>query len=129
MFSHLFKRAVQFLVAAYLFSKGYRSPYRICALVHVHHRHVFVWSLSPLWKPTVWLLGYRGEIVMKGLKKYKRKRQQHRLEIQRQHHNRMESLKKPLIRMSGQLRNDLMRAEKIWTNLFSKESTNDESNR
>ena len=66
---------------------------------------------------------------MKGLKKYKRKRQQHRLEIQRQHHNRMESLKKPLIRMSGQLRNDLMRAEKIWTNLFSKESTNDESNR
>ena len=121
IFTRPLKTLLQFFFAAYLFSEGYSNPHTIATLIQTSARQIHRWALSPLWKPTVWLLGHRGQIQMKGLTKYRRKRQEYRLEIQRQHHDRLEAIKKPLLRMSGLLSHDLRKAERLWTEMFSSE--------
>ena len=119
LFTRLLKTLLQFFFASYLFSEGCTNPHTIATLIQSNARQIYRWALSPLWKPTVWLLGHRGEIQMKGLTKFQRQRQAYRLEIQRQHHARLEAVKKPMLRISGQLSNDLIKAERLWTKMFS----------
>ena len=107
------KTIFQFIFATYLFSKGFRKARVISEALHIHPIRVCKWCKSPLWRVATRFLGYTGTEKVTGTTKWEKK------QLARLREARLEKAKDVARRLAGENGNDLRRAERLWTKLFS----------
>ena len=104
---------LQFVFSAYLFANFQFKARTISNTLRIRETQVFEFALSPLWKPTLFLMGYRGEHEIKGLFHYKKWRCYSAKDM---HQDRMDRWKN--LRQNAP-RYDFGQARKVWTELFT----------
>ena len=109
------KTLLQFLFAAYFFSKGFRKARVISEALHIHPIRVCKWSKSPLWRVATLFWGYTGTDKVTQTAKWEKK------QLSQLREARLDKQKDVARRLAGRNSNDLLRAEKLWTTLFKSE--------
>ena len=113
------KTLLQFLFAAYFFSKGFRKARVISEALHIHPIRVCKWCKSPLWRVATRFWGYTGTDKVTQTAKWEKK------QLSQLRAARLDKQKDVARRLAGENGNDLRRAERLWTTLFKNEVTHD----
>ena len=107
------KTIFQFFFATYLFSKGFRKARVISEALHIHPISICIWCKSPLWRVATRFWGYRGTDKVTQTAQWEKK------QLAKLREERLEKQKDVARRLAGENGNDLRRAERLWTDLFS----------
>ena len=112
-----------FLFSAYLFAcRGFR-PSTISNTLDIKRKQVMEWGLHPLWKPTLYIFGYRRKEEMRGIVEYRKQRPYMRKTARDLYHERLSRWTRNLIKISYEY--DFYNAEKLWTEMFKSKRRQD----